>query len=218
MSIATLLARHAQYRPHYLGVVFENHRLTFQQFDARVNRLANALLAAGHVKGDKIATVLPNCLEQLEVYWAAAKTGLVVVPMSPLLQEPGLRSLLEDSDSMLVVSTREFAATLGRLRVTLPAIRSDRWLLTDGVHPEFATYAAFVAGASENSPPENTIAGSDPYNAHNRFARRRDPHHEADGRSSSGPGGDFRPRLESVGGLRRPDPPCQAPDGGGRRY
>ena len=61
-------------------MVFEDHRLTFRQFNARVNRLAHALLGAGLAKGDKVATVLPNCLEQLEVYWAAAKTGLVVVP------------------------------------------------------------------------------------------------------------------------------------------
>ena len=76
MNIGTLLPRHARYRPDHLAVVFEDHRLTFRQFNARVNRLANALLAAGLTKGDKIATVLPNCLEQLEVYWAAAKTGL----------------------------------------------------------------------------------------------------------------------------------------------
>jgi AMP-binding enzyme len=66
-----------------------------------VNRLANALLADGLTKGDTLATVLPNCLEQLEVYWAAAKTGLVVVPMSPLLQESGLASLLDNSDASL---------------------------------------------------------------------------------------------------------------------
>jgi acyl-CoA synthetase (AMP-forming)/AMP-acid ligase II len=164
MNIAALLSRHARYRPDHLAVVFEDHCLTFRQFDARVNRLASALLAAGLVKGDKVATVLPNCLEQLEVYWAAAKTGLVVVPMSPLLQEAGLRSLLDNSDSMLVISTRAFADTLDRLRPMLPAIRADRWLLTDGPHPGFRSYASFVAGASESGPPEAAIVGDDPYN------------------------------------------------------
>ena len=66
-----------------------HERLTFRQLNARVNRLANALLAAGLGKGDKLATILPNCLEQLEVYLAATKTGIVVVPLSPLLQESG---------------------------------------------------------------------------------------------------------------------------------
>ena len=109
MDIGALLPRHARYRPDHLAVVFEDHRLTFRTFNARVNRLANALLADGLTKGDKVATVLPNCLEQIEVYWAAAKTGLVAVPMSPLLQESGLASLLENSDSALVISTGAFA-------------------------------------------------------------------------------------------------------------
>src|SRR6266511_2917775 len=149
MNIGALLPRHARYRPDHLALVFEDHRLTFRQFNARVNRLAHALLAAGLTKGDKVATVLPNCLEQLEVYWASARTGLVVVPMSPLLQESGLLSLLDNSDSKLVISTRAFADTLDRLRGTLPAIAPGRWLLTDGERPGFSAYAALVAGASE---------------------------------------------------------------------
>ena len=85
-----LLARHARYRPEQQALVFESHRLTFDRLNRRVNRLANALLATGLTKGDKVATVLPNCLEQIEVYCAVAKTGLVAVPLSPLLQEAGL--------------------------------------------------------------------------------------------------------------------------------
>src|SRR6266508_4416729 len=164
MNIGALLPRHARYRPDHLAVVFEDHRLTFRQFNARVNRLAHALLAAGLAKGDKVATVLPNCLEQLEVYWAAAKTGLVVVPMSPLLQESGLASLLANSDSTLVISTRAFADTLDRIRGTLPAIAPGRWLLTDGERPGFSAYADLVADAPKAAPPDARITGADPYN------------------------------------------------------
>jgi acyl-CoA synthetase (AMP-forming)/AMP-acid ligase II len=137
MNLASLLSRHARYRPEHLAVVFEDERLTFRQFDMRVNRLANALVAMGLGNGDKIATILPNCLEQLDVYWAAAKTGLVVVPMSPLLQEAGLRSLLDNSDSRLAISTLAFAEALDRLRPALPAIGADRWVLIDGARPGF---------------------------------------------------------------------------------
>ena len=164
MNIGALLSRHARYRPDHLAVVFGDDRLTFRQLDARVNRLSNALLTAGVVKGDKVATVLPNCLEQLEVYWAAAKTGLVVVPMSPLLQEAGLLSLLDNSDSVLVISTCAFAETLERIRPKLPAIRAARWLLTDGTRPGFEAYTALVTSASDAAPPETGITGSDPYN------------------------------------------------------
>jgi len=164
MNIGTLLPRHARYRPEHLAVVFQGHRLTFRQLNARVNRLANALLAAGLVKGDNIATVLPNCLEQLDVYWAAAKTGMVVVPMSPLLQESGLVSLLDNSDSKLVVHSTTFASVLDRVRDKLPAIRADRWVATDGVCPGSRGYADLVASAPESEPPDAGVTGADPYN------------------------------------------------------
>jgi long-chain acyl-CoA synthetase len=164
MTISSLLPRHARYRPDHLALVFEGHRLTFRQFNARVNRLSNALLAAGSTRGEKIATVLPNCLEQLEVYWAAAKTGLVVVPMSPLLQDSGLRSLLDNCDARAVVSTAAFADTLARIRGQLPGIDPDRWVLTDGIRSGFQAYGALVARASEDEPPDAGILSADPYN------------------------------------------------------
>ena len=98
MNIGALLPRHARYRPDHLALVVGDQRLTYQKLNAVVNRLANALLANGITKGEKIATVLPNCLELMTAYWAAAKTGIVIVPMSTLLQEGGLATLLRDSD------------------------------------------------------------------------------------------------------------------------
>jgi long-chain acyl-CoA synthetase len=165
MNIGTLLPRHARHRPDHLAVVFEDHSLTFRELNARVNRLANALLGDGLGKGDKVATVLPNCLELLEVYWAAAKTGLVVVPASPLLQDSGLATLLDDSDSAMVISTTAFADTLDRVREKLPRIRGDRYLLTDtAARPGFRSYAALVAGGGEAEPPAAGLTGADPFN------------------------------------------------------
>jgi non-ribosomal peptide synthetase component F len=66
MPLDTLLARHARYRPHHTAVVFEAERITFAELDRRVNRIANALLALGLGKGDKIATVLENSAEVIE--------------------------------------------------------------------------------------------------------------------------------------------------------
>ncbi|HET7343689.1 MAG TPA: class I adenylate-forming enzyme family protein, partial [Methylomirabilota bacterium] len=164
MHLGHLLARHGRYRPDHLAVVFEQHRLTWRQLDARVNRVANALLAAGLVKGDKVATILPNCLEQLDVYWAAARTGLVVVPMSPLLQESGLLSLLDNCEARFVLSTSAYADTLARVRDKLPAVRADRWVLTDGARPGFRAWADLVGAAPESAPPDPQLTGDDPYN------------------------------------------------------
>src|SRR3990172_2923897 len=160
MNLGTLLPKHARCRPDPLALVCGDDRLTFRQLNARVTRLANGLGAAGLRKGDKLATVLPNCIEQLEIYLGATKTGTVVVPLSPMLQESGLASLLRNSDAAMVVTSAAFAGTLARLRGGLPAIRDDRYVLVDGAPPGFRSYASLVTGASEGEPPEAGIAGS----------------------------------------------------------
>ena len=129
MNIGALLPRHARYRPDHLALVVGDQRLTYQKLNAVVNRLANALLATGIAKGEKIATVLPNCLELMTAYWAAAKTGIVIVPMSTLMQDHGLATLLQDSDSVAVLAHASFAEILNHIRGELPAIRSDRFVL-----------------------------------------------------------------------------------------
>ena len=96
MNVGALLSRHARYRANHLAVVCGAHRLTFRQLADRVNRLANALAAIGLRKGDKLAIVLPNGIELLEAYRAAAQLGLVSVPLSPLLRGEGLVSLLRE--------------------------------------------------------------------------------------------------------------------------
>ncbi len=165
VNIGTLLPRHAQYRPNHLAVVFEERRLTFSEFNERVNRLANGLLELGLGKGDKVATILPNCLEQLEVYWAVAKLGAVVVPLSSLLQGSGLVRLLNDSDTVLVITTAAFAETLDTVKTDLPAIAPDRYFLTDANDvPGYRPYEALTVDAAPDNSPSVTVNGDDPYN------------------------------------------------------
>ncbi|MBO6949369.1 MAG: acyl--CoA ligase [Rhodospirillales bacterium] len=165
MNIGTLPSRHARYRGDHTAVVFKDQRLTFRQLNARINRLANAMLGAGIVKGDKVATILPNCLELLDLYWAAAKIGAVVVPSSTLLQEAGLKALLNKSDCVMVVSAPSFAGTLNAVRANVPGVPADRWILTGSTVPDhFTSYDDFVAPQSVEEPPDAGIDLEDPYN------------------------------------------------------
>ena len=96
MNVGSLLPRHARFRGGHLAVVCGDLRLTWRELEERVNRIANALHALGLRKGDKLAYVLPNSVEVLEVILAGARMGYVLVPLSPLLRAPALQSLLQD--------------------------------------------------------------------------------------------------------------------------
>lgn len=88
LELATLVSHHAKYRPQATAVVFEDERLTWSEFARRVARCANALRGLGVGKGDTVATLLSNCHELLEAFWAAPSIGAVLVPLSPLLMPP----------------------------------------------------------------------------------------------------------------------------------
>lgn len=164
MNLGTLTTRHARYQPGKTAVIYQDQRLTWDAFNRRVNRLANALLALGVGKGDKVATILPNCLELLDIYMAVAKIGAVVVPLSPLLRNQGLTRLLNDSDSVIIFTNSDFVEHLDPHRADLPAVQPDRYILTDRDDvPGYRAYADLTA-ASDHEPDTPAADRDDPYN------------------------------------------------------
>jgi acyl-CoA synthetase (AMP-forming)/AMP-acid ligase II len=149
IELATLIQRHARYRPDATAVVFEGERLTYAQFWARVARAGNLLRSLGIGKGDKVATVLANSLELLELYWAIPTVGAVLVPLSPLLMPAGLASLARGSDAKCLVTQRSMLPVLEQIRADLPA----HVLLADGAGASFADYRAACAAQSEALEP-----------------------------------------------------------------
>ena len=166
MNIGTLLPRHARYRGDHTALVVGDHRLSYRDFNTYVNRLANALLAAGLKKGDKFATVLPNCLELMACYWAAAKSGAVIVPSSTLLQDSGLATLLNDSDTVLVITHESFGDALERIRGQLPNVPGERMVLVGAAAERagFVRYEDFIARGTEEEPPDAGLDNDDVYN------------------------------------------------------
>ena len=170
INIGTLPAHHARYHPNKRAFGFAGTQYSFGELNALINALANALLRAGLNKGDKVATVMSNRLELVTMYWAAAKTGIIIVPTSPLLQDTGLRTLLANCDAAAVIADKEFADMLTRIRPELAGIAADRYILAgvDFDAPEgFQAYEDFVAGpdgADISEPPDAAIVDDDIFN------------------------------------------------------
>ncbi len=163
MNVASLITRNAHYRPDHTAVVFGDQRLTSSEFNERVNRLANALHELGVRKGDKIATILQNCLELVESYWAIAKLGAVIVPLSQLLRGKGLLNLLTDSDTSAVITNSCFAAELNSIRSELKGIPTERYVSIDDVE-SYQSYQTLTATASNAEPPHVEITDDDLFN------------------------------------------------------
>jgi acyl-CoA synthetase (AMP-forming)/AMP-acid ligase II len=77
--------------------------VTFSQLAERTVRLANAFRQSGLCKGDVIATLLPNCMEMVEIYIAAGAIGAVFQPLDFRFQGEELRNSLVITSVKVIV-------------------------------------------------------------------------------------------------------------------
>lgn len=163
-TLANLLAHHARRCPGQTALTFAGRDFPFAELQAQAHRLANAWLDAGLQPGDKVTTLLPNGVELVTAFWAAAVSGVVIVPCSLLLQANAVATLLRDSESKLVIAHARQAALLDSIRGQLD-IAAERFVLTDGdgdgAPAGFQTYAQFTAAASTATPVTNAAIGGD---------------------------------------------------------
>lgn len=156
MHLGTLLARNSRIRGEHLALVFEGQRLTWRGLETRVDRLCSALIHRGLRKGDHVAVLLPNCLELFDAYLAAARLGIVVVPLSPLLRGPGLAVLLRDCAATAVITCADLTTELDPIRTELGFGAGRVLVIDDGFFEQPAGDDACRALAD--------VAGSDPFN------------------------------------------------------
>jgi len=99
LFVTDMFARHARHSPAKPAVVCAEVERSWQQFDRNINRVANSLLAHGLGKGDKVALLMGNSVEMLEVLFGVVRAGGCVVPLSGLLTADQLAVLIDDCDA-----------------------------------------------------------------------------------------------------------------------
>lgn len=123
MNAVELIKRGATYFPNHTGVIYEGERLTFEQVYRNSNRLANTLLKMGLKKGDRIAFLLANSLQSVEIDFALLLTGLVRVPLNTRLSANEHRHMIHDTESVALLFTEEFKERAKELKETCPSIQ-----------------------------------------------------------------------------------------------
>ncbi len=88
-------------------------RLTFGDLDARSDALAAGLRHRGLDRGDRLAVCLPNRLEVIDLWLAAMKLGLIVVPINVLYRGHEIGHIVGDAGPRAVVTTADRASDFG---------------------------------------------------------------------------------------------------------
>ncbi|MGE5137901.1 MAG: class I adenylate-forming enzyme family protein [Rudaea sp.] len=114
--------------PRRKAVSFNGETLTFSELRRRVDRLASGLQTLGVCSGDRVALLLPSCLEFPVAFFAPSALGAVVVPLNPIYRQKEIQHILADSEAAVVIADprplgNDVQGILAALRPSLPSLR-----------------------------------------------------------------------------------------------
>src|SRR5437762_3625897 len=96
--------------PDKTALVCGGRRFTYAEVDAMADRLANALLANGVKRGDRVAIFLPNSIEAVIGIFAALKAGAVFVVINHSTKFDKLSYILGDCQATALITASQVAA------------------------------------------------------------------------------------------------------------
>jgi len=162
MNVSDWVARRSQLHPEREAIVFGELRLTYRDFNDRVNRVTHALGGMGFRKGDRLAILSLNSNAFLETVFACARLGVILVPINFRLAPPEIEFILEDSGSRVLMTD---ANLFGMIEDSLDKIQIEHLIVEGGSVPDRArAFSDLVGGQSTESPViEEPIGGEDPF-------------------------------------------------------
>jgi len=117
MNLGVAVSREARRRPDALALFSTDYRSTYAELDERTNRIARWLRADQKVStGDRLAVLLPNRCEVVEYLVASHKAALVYVGLNFRMDDSDLRSVFENAEPRLLVTSEEFRTTAEMLQ------------------------------------------------------------------------------------------------------
>lgn len=130
MISADVLGERARLTPDALALVVVEPaaRFTYRALDQRAVRCAQLLAGLGLAPGDRVAILAHNRVEYLDAFFAAGKSGLVLVTLGTRLTAHELAPILEDAGARALLYDGDFVDTVAALRGRIPV---EHWIALD---------------------------------------------------------------------------------------
>lgn len=159
MNVAALIYRAARQHADRVAVIDGERQLRFRDVDERSNRMVNALLGLGLQPGDRVAVLMPNIAEMVDVEFAAAKARLVRVLLNTRLTPEEHRYILADSGARVLVTTPAFVDAVMAYRSDLPDLQH---IVVTGRAPAGLLAYGNLLQTARPAPPGLSPEESDP--------------------------------------------------------
>ncbi len=138
-------------------------QLSFRQYNTRTNQLATGLLKLGLQKGDRVAVLLYNCLEYMEIYVAAAKIGIVIVPINWRLVGAEIQYIVDNSEAKGFIVGEQFIDRVNSIKEDLPKVAKENYISINFEDKRFEGYRDYedVVAQGEDVEPDIKVYSKD---------------------------------------------------------
>ena len=150
MVVGDIIKRAARRYPGKVALIFENVRYTFDEFNSRVNSLSQALLGMGLMKGDRIAVLMDTCPQFLELYFGAAKAGVILVPLSCRLSQSELAYIINNAKANTLFVGASYRGMIDSIRDELETVKN--LIIVEAEGGDLSGYEGLVSGYSGKEP------------------------------------------------------------------
>ena len=147
MNLSMLLTKTACIFPDKPAFIHGDQQLSYAQFNARVNRLANAFQRLGLQQGENVAILQYNYPQTYESLFACFKSGLGAVPINFRLHPKEFAFIIDHSESRAVILSPEFNYSIMEVRDRIPKAR--RLITLKDASGDLFDYESILADAAD---------------------------------------------------------------------
>ncbi len=151
LLLGDLIRRNVYARPNRIATIFEGHQLTFRELNEAVNQFANALIAQGVKRGDRVGLLLTNSHIFQIVYFACIKTGAILVPICFWYKGPEIEYVSNKAGVSTLIIGQDFVGAIQAIRDKLTTVKRTIVIGPD-IPPDMLSYQRLVEGSSAKEP------------------------------------------------------------------
>ncbi len=152
LNLGQMIKMNTKKFPKTIALKEKGRSLTYPELNKKVNKLSHSLLSLGLRKGDKFAVLLENSIEIVEAYLAAAKTGLIIVPVHFRFVGREIVNIMENSDAKAFIVHDEFVPLVNSIKNDLKNIATDRYIVVGKKTKGYLEYEEFIKNSPDNEP------------------------------------------------------------------
>lgn len=150
MNFANILFENPDATDQATALIEGDKVVSFATLRARTGRLAAALQSLGIARGDRVAILLGNCIEFVELYMAIVARGAIAVPLNTRLTPQEHVLLMQDAEPKALFTAADGLETVAQVRDGVAGL--EVVVVVDGAKSGEVDYEKLIAGIEQPAP------------------------------------------------------------------